>query len=146
MFVCGSKKNIVSLNSQTGYNSTVSLNFKEAKNVCGFMLRIVINALLLFLVIAELPGVFVDTLGGMLLAVAIVGIANAAVRPILMLTASPLNCLNLGGVTLFLNILTLMIVTNVLPGFQIKGMTSPVIGVLFITICSFTLSKVIADR
>ncbi|MBP2627937.1 MAG: rane protein of unknown function [Firmicutes bacterium] len=114
--------------------------------MCGFMLRIIINAVLLFLVIAELPGIFVDTLGGMLLGVAIIGIVNAAVRPILMFTARPLNWLNLGGVTFFMNILTLLIVVKILPGFQIQSMTAPVIGVFFITICSFTLSKVIHDR
>jgi len=114
--------------------------------MCGFMLRIVINAVLLFLVIVELPGIFVDTLGGMLLGVAIIGIANAAVRPILMLTARPLNWLNLGGVTFFINILTLLLVINILPGFQVDSMTASVISVLCITICSFTLSKVIHDR
>jgi len=114
--------------------------------MCGFMLRIIINAVLLFLVIGELPGIFVDTLGGMLLGVAIIGIVNAAVRPLLMLTSRPLNWLHLGGVTFFINILTLLIVINILPGFQIYSMTAPVIGIFFITICSFTLSKVIHDR
>lgn len=114
--------------------------------MCGFMLRIIINAVLLFLAITELPGIFVDTLGGMLLAVVIVGIVNAAVRPILMLTARPLNWLNLGGVTFFMNILTVLIVVKILPGFQIYSITAPIIGVLFITICSFMLSKVIHDR
>jgi len=114
--------------------------------VCGFMLRIVINAVLLFWVIAELPGIFIDTLGGMLLGVVIVGIVNAAVRPILMLTENRLNWRNLGSVTFIMNVLILMIVFNTLPGFQIHSMIAPVIGVLFITICSFTLSKVIHDR
>lgn len=114
--------------------------------MCGFLLRIIINAVLLFLVITELPGIFVDTLGGMLLGVAIVGIVNAAVRPILMLAARPLNWLNLGGVTFFMNVLTLSMVVNLLPGFKIYSMIAPIIGVFFITICSFTLSKVIHDR
>lgn len=114
--------------------------------MCGFMLRIIINAVLLFLVIAELPGVFVDTLGGMLLGVVIIGIANAVVRPILLLMARPLNWLNLGGVTFFMNILVPLLVIKTLPGFQIYSMIAPVIGVLFITICSSTLSKVIQDR
>ena len=114
--------------------------------MCGFMLRIIINGVLLFLVIAELPGIFVDTLGGMLLGVAIVGIANAAVRPLLLLTARPLNWLNLGGVTFCMNILAPLLVIKTLPGFQVYSMIAPVIGVFFITICSFTLSKVIQDR
>ena len=110
------------------------------------MLRIIINAVLLFVVIAELPGIFVDTLGGMLLGVAIIGIANAAVRPILMSTAKPLNWLNLGGVTFCMNILTPLMVMKTLPGFQIYSMTAPVVGIFFMTICSSTLSKMIHDR
>lgn len=114
--------------------------------MCGFLLRIVMNAVLLFLIIAELPGIFVDTLGGMLLGVAIVGIVNAAVRPILMLTTRPLNWLNLGGVTFFMNIITPLVVIETLPGFQIYNMTAPVISVLLLTVCSSTLSKMIHDR
>jgi len=114
--------------------------------MCGFMLRIMINAVLLFLLITELPGLFVDTLGGMLLGVAIIGIVNAAVKPMMLLTARPLNWLHLGGVTFFMNILTLLVIINILPGFQIYSMKASVIGILIITICSCTLSKVIHDR
>jgi len=112
----------------------------------GFLLRIIINALLLFLVIAELPGIFVDTLGGMLLGVVIVGIVNATLRPILMFMDRPLNYLNLGGVTLIMNILTIFMIITILPGFQINSILAPSIGVLLLTICSVTLSKVIQDR
>ena len=47
----------------------------------GFLLRIVINAVLMVLVVFELPGIFVDTFGGTLLGSAIIGFANAAIRP-----------------------------------------------------------------
>jgi len=114
--------------------------------VCGFLLRIIINALLLFLVVTELPGIFVDTLGGMLLGVLIIGIVNAAIRPLLLLNARPLNWLNLGGVTFLMNVLTPLMVMKTLPGFQIYSMTAPVVSVFFLTICSFNLSKVIQDR
>lgn len=114
--------------------------------MCGFLLRIVMNAVLLFLIIAELPGIFVDTLGGMLLGVAIVGIVNAAVRPALLLTTRPLSWLNLGGVTFFMNIITPLVVIKTLPGFQIYNMTAPIISVLLLTVCSSTLSKMIHDR
>lgn len=114
--------------------------------MCGFLLRIIINAVLLFIVIAELPGIFVDTLGGMLLGVAIVGVVNAALRPVLLLAERPLNWLHLGGATFVMNLLTPLVVIKSLPGFKIYSMISPIIGVLLVTICSFTLSKVIHDR
>ncbi len=114
--------------------------------MCGFLLRIIINAVLLFLVIAELPGIFVDTLGGMLLGVAIIGIANAVVRPILLLTARPLNWLNLGSMTFVMNFLTPLVIIKTLPGFQISSTLAPVISISLMTVCSFTLSKLIHDR
>lgn len=114
--------------------------------MCGFLLRIIINAVLLYVVIAELPGIFVDTLGGMLLGVVIIGIVNAALRPILMLSERPLNWLHLGGATVFMNVLTPLILIKALPGFKIYSMVSPVVGIFLLTICSFTLSKVIHDR
>lgn len=114
--------------------------------MCGFLLRIIINAVLLFLIIGELPGIFVDTLGGMILGVVILGIANAALRPILLRMSRPFDWLNLGGITFVMNSVTCLLVIKMLPGFQVYGMRAPVICVLLLTICSCTLSKVIQDR
>lgn len=114
--------------------------------MCGFLLRIIINAVLLFLIIVALPGIFVDTLGGMILGVVIMGIVNGALRPILMRMARPFDWLNLGGVTFGMNIVTALLIIKLLPGFQINSMIASLIGVLLLTICSCTLSKVIQDR
>jgi putative membrane protein len=114
--------------------------------MCGFLLRIIINAVLLFLIIVELPGIFVDTLGGMLLGVAIIGLVNATLRPILIRSDYILNWKKTGGVTFVMNVVTSLLVIKLLPGFQIYSMIAPVIGVLLLTICSCTLSKVIQDR
>lgn len=112
----------------------------------GFLLRIIINAALLVLVVFELPGIFVDTFGGTLLGSAIIGVANAAIRPLLQVFSAPLSGLTLGGFTFVTNICTPLAVVTTLPGFQISGVFSPVFGVLFLTLCSVTLSKVIQDR
>ncbi|MDF2636027.1 MAG: rane protein of unknown function [Pelosinus sp.] len=119
---------------------------KEGQSVCGFLLRMILNGVLLFLLIIELPGIFVDTLGGALLGAAIIGLANGAVRPLLALKTKPLNWFTLGGLTFFMNILTPMLVIKTLPGFQIYSMAAPVTGVCLMTLCSCTLSKVIKDR
>lgn len=114
--------------------------------MCGFLLRIIINAVVLFFVIVELPGVFVDTLGSTLAGAAIVGLANAAVRPLLTLASIPFDWLTVGGITFFTNIAAPFMVIKALPGFQISSIIAPVAGVLLMTICSSTLSKVIKDR
>lgn len=114
--------------------------------MCGFLLRIILNAVLLFALMSQIPGVFVDTLGGALLAVAIVGLANAAVRPVLSLASRPCSSARLSGVTLLTNILMPLMVVKALPGFQILSFTAPLAGMCLLTACSVTLSRVIHDR
>lgn len=114
--------------------------------MCGFLLRIIINAVILFFLLAEIPGVFVDTLGGTLLGAAIIGLANAAVRPILTLAAMPFNWVTLGMFTFCTNIFAPLMVVKTLPGFQVSSFLTPMAGVVLMTLCSFTLSKVIQDR
>jgi putative membrane protein len=100
----------------------------------------------LFFVVVKLPGIFVDTLGGTLLGAAIVGIANAAIRPLFSLIAIPFNPITLGWLTFFTNVFTPMMVVKTLPGIQISSLLTSVASILLMTACSFTLSKVIQDR
>ncbi|WP_425058444.1 hypothetical protein SCACP_30950 [Sporomusa carbonis] len=112
----------------------------------GFLLRIIVNAVILIVVVAELPGIFVDTLGGTLLGAVIVGLANAAIRPVLAIAALPFNALTLGGITFMTNIFTPLMVVKALPGIQISSAVMSAAGILLMTLCSFTLTKVIHDR
>lgn len=112
----------------------------------GFLLRIIINGVVLVAVVAKLPGIFVDTLGGTLLGAAIIGLANAVIRPLLSYISLPLDSLTLAGVTVVTNLFTPLMVVKTLPGYQITGMLASLSGILLLTVCSFTLSKVIQDR
>jgi len=123
-----------------------SLAVGGVRAVSGFLLRIIINAVILIMLVIELPGVFVDTLGGTLLGGVIVGLANAAIRPLLMIAALPFNLLTLGGITFMTNIFTPFMVVEALPGFQISSVMASLTGILLMTLCSFTLSKIIQDR
>lgn len=114
--------------------------------MAGFLLRIVINGVLLFLLAVKLPGIFVDTLGGALAGAAIIGLTNAFIRPLLRFTAAPFNTLTLGGSTLFINVAALLMVVKTLPGIQISSFMMPLVGILLLTACSCTLSMVIADK
>lgn len=112
----------------------------------GFLIRIIVNAIMLFIVVVKLPGIFVDTLGGTLLGATIIGLANAAIRPLLALTSIPFNSITLGSFTLFTNLLAPLMIIKALPGYQISSILWPAAGLILMTICSFTLSRVIHDR
>lgn len=114
--------------------------------VCGFLLRIIINAVILFVAVVQLPGIFVDTLGSTLLGAAIIGIANAAIRPLMELSSLPLNVTTLSGLTFFTNLLTPFMVVKTLPGFQISSVLAPFAAIVLLTVCSCTLTKMIQDR
>lgn len=112
----------------------------------GFLLRIIINAVILVILVAELPGLFVDTLGGTLLGGAIIGLANAAIRPLLLIASLPFNLPTLGSITFITNIFTPIMVVKALPGFQISSVLASCAAIMLMTACSFTLSKFIHDR
>ncbi len=112
----------------------------------GFLLRIIINATILCAVVVKLPGIFVDTLGGTLLGATIIGLANAAIRPLMSFVDIPLNLVTVGGLTFFTNLIMPLMVVETLPGFQISSSIAPMIGILLMTVCSYTLTRVIQDR
>ena len=112
----------------------------------GFLLRMMINAVVLYWVIAKVPGLFVDTLGGMLLGIVLMGIANGALRPLMSMASLPLNWRTLGSATICTNVLVSLLVIHTLPGFKVYSLVAPVAGIFLMTVCSFTLSKVIQDR
>jgi len=114
--------------------------------VSGFLLRILINAIIICAIVVELPGIFVDTLGGTLLGAAIIGIANAAIRPLLILASMPFNTVTVGSFAFFTNLLAPLAVVKALPGFQVSSFMAPLAGILLMTLCSYTLTKVIQDR
>lgn len=114
--------------------------------MAGFLLRILINAIIICTIVAELPGIFVDTLGGTLLGAAIIGVANAAIRPLLTLASMPFNTVTVGSLAFFTNLLAPLAVVKTLPGFQVSSSLAPLAGIILMTLCSYTLTKVIQDR
>lgn len=114
--------------------------------MCGFLLRIIFNALVMLFVIANLPGIFVDTLGSTILGATIMGLVNAAVRPVMSYLSQLQNQLALGSITFVANIFTPMVIFRAIPGFQISNVLTPLIGIILMSICSFSLSKFIKDR
>ncbi|MBP2649557.1 MAG: Mycobacterial 4 phage holin, superfamily [Firmicutes bacterium] len=114
--------------------------------MAGFLLRIIINTVVLLVIVVKLPGFFVDTLGSTLLGAAIIGLANAAIRTVFSLFSAPFDLVTLGSCTFLTNLVAPLMVIKTVPGCQISSFFASVLGVLLITICSYTLSKNIHDR
>src|SRR5262245_21746536 len=87
----------------------------------GFVLRVAIVALGLWLAAYLLPGLHFDSAGYLLAAALLLGIVNAIVRPIAVILTLPLTLLTLGLFLLVVNAAMLGLVALLLSGFSIPG-------------------------
>ena len=79
------------------------------------------NALVLIVVAAILGGVHVADAGDLLLAAAVFGVLNTALKPFLRLITLPLAILTFGIAWFFVSLLMLLITSAVVGGFEIDG-------------------------
>lgn len=112
----------------------------------GFLLRIIINALALVWIATHIPGIFVDTLGSILVGAAVLGLANAVVRPLFTHRERPLRPAALWSVTVGLNVILTLIMARTLPGVQVHGLAAALAAWTLLTVLSGTLTRIIQDR
>jgi len=66
-------------------------------------------------------GVQVDGLTSLFLVAVFLGIANSVLRPILLILTLPINFLTLGLFTFVINAALVLLVSGIVPGFQVNG-------------------------
>lgn len=119
----------------------------------GFVVRVLINGVAIWLATLLLPGLTVvggDSTGGevgvILLVALVFGLVNAIVKPIVNVLSIPLYILTLGLFTLVVNALMLMLTAWITEqtswGLRIEDFGTAVLGGLIIAVVSFVLSAV----
>lgn len=87
---------------------------------------ILVNSIAIALAAMFFPGIhYGSSLGGLIVAAIVLGIANTFIRPILSLVLLPINIITLGIAGLFMNTLLLFIVTLIVPTFNVVPFTIP---------------------
>jgi putative membrane protein len=81
-----------------------------------------------------------DSLSCLLGASLLLGIANAFVRPILLILSAPLILLSLGFFIFVVNALLLLLVGQIIPCFRVPGFWSAFFGAMIISFVSWLLS------
>lgn len=107
----------------------------------SLIIRWVINALALLIVSRILPGIHVTGFGAALIAVVIIGLVNALVKPILVILTLPLTIVTLGIFLIILNALMLWIAGNITPDFRVEGFGTAILGSILLSIVSTILHK-----
>jgi len=104
----------------------------------------ILNALALYLVTMLLPGVrIVEWWPHALIAVVVLGLVNALVRPILVILTLPITIVTLGLFLLVINALLFWAVGSFLDGFRVEGFWWAMAGALLYSIFSSAFSIVL---
>ncbi|WP_291424372.1 phage holin family protein [Deinococcus sp.] len=111
----------------------------------GFLLRLAINALALYLLTRVYGGVWFDpgsTASNVVLAALVMGIVNALIRPVLLLLSLPINLLTLGLFTLVVNAVVLELVAA-LTRLNVAGFGGAFVGAIVLTVISWLLDSLV---
>lgn len=106
----------------------------------GLLLRWLLGGLALFLTTKIVPGLHVADAQAVLIAVLVLGLMNAILRPIVDLFTGCIQILTLGLLTLVINAAFFYWVGNLVQGFEVNGFWPAFWGSIVMSIISFVLS------
>ena len=107
-----------------------------------FLVHIVVTAGLLMVVAYLVKGIEVKDGRVALLSALTLGLANAVVRPLLVLVTFPLTVLTLGLFLIVVNALMLMLAAAIVKGFHIKGLKQALIGSVLLSVLNLAVSAI----
>ena len=111
----------------------------------GLLVRIVVNAATIAIAAAVIPGIELRGIGPALIAVLVLGVVNALVRPILFVLTLPLTLLTLGLFLFVLNAICLWLTAALVPGFDIRSFGGAFLGALVVSAVSWVLTAFVSD-
>lgn len=111
-----------------------------------FILRVLISALGLWVASQLLHGVRADSVGSLVIAAVLLGLANAVVRPILIILTLPITLVTLGLFLLVINGLMVLLVGHLLHGFHVHGLVTAILTSVIVWITGCVGSMVLADE
>lgn len=111
-----------------------------------FLIRLIVNAAAVFLAANLVPGIAVSSFGVALLAGLILGFVNAIIKPLLFVLTLPFTIITLGLFIFVVNAICLALVAWVVPGFTISGFWAALFGAMVISLVSWILHAIVADK
>ena len=112
----------------------------------GFLVRMMITAIALWLAALIVPGMSLGGIGTVLGAALVLGIVNAFIRPVVILLTLPLTILTLGLFLLVVNAMMLGLVSVMFQGFTLGGFWSAIFGAIFVSFFSWLASAFIGEN
>jgi putative membrane protein len=112
----------------------------------GFLIRVLVNALAIWLATEIVPGIEARTAATVVVAALVLGVINAIVRPILLVLTLPLTLVTLGLFLFVLNALCLWLTSAIVPGFDVRGFWPAFWAALLVSALSWAANGFVSDR
>lgn len=105
----------------------------------SFFINLLLSALAVAIAAYITPGATVDGYVTALIVAIVLAIVNSTIGPILKTIALPLNILTLGLVSLIINILMVLLVAKIVPGFQLDGFWTALVFAVILALVNMVL-------
>ena len=112
----------------------------------SFLVHWAIVAAALWLAAYLIPGVIVRSVPALLIAAFVLGLVNALVRPVLTVLTLPITIVTLGLFYLVVNGAAFGIAAALVPGFDIAGFGSAILGALIVSLVSWALGGLLSPK
>ncbi len=114
--------------------------------MAGFLVRMLITALGLWVASRLVQGIEISGLGTLLGSAVLLGFVNAVVRPLLVLLTLPITIFTLGIFLLVINGAMLGLVASLFDNFAIHGLFSAIVGSIIVSLVSWFASWFIGPK
>ncbi len=109
-----------------------------------FLVRMVIQTLAIMVIAYLAPGLMtVEGFTAALAAAFVLGLSNTFIRPLFVVLTIPLTLFTFGFFLLVVNALLLMLVSALVPGFEVSGFWGAMLGSVLVSIVSWLLSQTV---
>jgi putative membrane protein len=112
----------------------------------GFLLRVIVNAVAIWLAAQIVPGIATRSTTTLVAAALVLGLINALVRPVLLILTLPLTLVTLGLFLFVLNAVCLWLTSAIVPGFEVRGFWSAFGAALIVSALSWVVNGFVSDR
>ncbi len=109
----------------------------------GFLATLISNALAIIIMPYIFSTVHVANLGSALAAALVLGLANAFIKPVMLILSFPITLLTFGLFAFVINGAVLKLTSGFVKGFQIDNWGTAILGAIVLSIISNIIQKII---
>jgi putative membrane protein len=110
-----------------------------------FLVHWAITALSLWLASLVFKGLKFESAGALIISALLLGLANALVKPLLIILTLPLTLVTFGLFILVINALMILLVAWIVKGFKVSGFWTAFFAAIFISLLSILIASLVSE-